>query len=108
MTITATATAANTVASAHTITYSAAHAATNLAALSPVATLIPGTYTVPAARGTASPVRIQLSVNRTHSPVRTLPSTIPAAVDPLGPGSATQASYRPALRRAQAAMRYPA
>lgn len=108
MTIAATATAANTLASAHTITYSAAHSGTSLAALSPVANLAPGTYTVPATRGAGSPERIHLSVNRTHSPVRTLPSTIPAAVDPLGPASATQASYRPALRRAQPAMRYPA
>jgi hypothetical protein len=108
MTITAPATAASAVASAHTITYSAAQTATALTALSPSAAPIFGTYTVPATRGTGSPMRIQLSVNPTQAPVRTLPSTIPAAVDPLGPASATQASYRPALRRAQAAMRYPA
>ena len=107
MTITATAAAANAVASAHTITYSAAQSATSLAALSPVATLAPGSYTVPATRGIGSPVRIQLSVNRTHPPVRALPSTIPAAVDPLGPASASR-PLRSALRRAQAAMRYPA
>jgi hypothetical protein len=108
MTITATATAANAVASAHTITYSATQSANGLTALSPAATPAPGTYMVPAARGTGSSVRIQLSVNQSHTRVHTLPSTIPAAVDPLGPAGATQTSYRPALRRAQAAMRYPA
>jgi len=108
MTITATATAANAVASAHTITYSAAQTATALTALSPAAAPTPGAYTVPATRGSGGTVHIQLSVKRTQTPICTLPSTIPAAVDPLGSASATQASYRPALRRAQAAMRYPA
>jgi hypothetical protein len=102
--MTITASAAGAAASAHTITYSAARSALGLTALSPAATPNPGTYTVPAASGAGGSVRIQLSVYRTH----TLPSTIPAAVDPLGPASASQTSYRPALRRAQPAMRFPA
>lgn len=106
--MTITASAAGAAASAHTITYSAARSALGLTALSPAATPNPGTYTVPAASGAGGSVRIQLSVYRTHTRVHTLPSTIPAAVDPLGPASASQTSYRPALRRAQPAMRFPA
>ncbi len=104
MTVTATAASA----AAHTITYSAARPDTGSATLSPATTATPGAYTVPASSGASGPVRIQLSINRDPAPVRTLPSAIPAVVDPLGPVSASQTSYRPALRRAQPAMRYPA
>jgi len=106
MTITATAAAAP----AHTISYSAAQPALGLTALSPAATPMPGAYTVAtgATSGVGGSVRVQLSVDRTHTRLHTLPSTIPAVVDPLGPASASQTSYRPALRRAQPAIRFPA
>lgn len=108
MTITATAATANAVASAHTISYSAAQSALGLIALSPAAAPVLGAYTVAAASGAGGSVSIQLSVDRSHTRVHLLPSAIPAAVDPLGPASASQTSYRPALRRAQPAMRFPA
>ena len=106
MTITATGAAAP----AHTSSYSVARPTLGLTALSPAAAPAPGSYTVAtgATSGVGSSVRVQLSVNRTRTRVHTLPSTIPAAVDPLGPASASQASYRPALRRAQPAKRLPA
>ena len=94
-------------ATGHTISYSAARPTRALTAPSPAAPA-PGTYTVPATSEAGRPVRIQLSVHRTGAPVRTLPTTIPAAVDPLGPSSASQASIKPAPRRARPAMRYPA
>ncbi len=104
MTITATAASA----AAHTITYSGTRPDTGSAALSPAIAPLPGAYTIRASSGTDGLVRIQLSINHDPVPARTLPSTIPAVVDPLGPVSASQTSYRPALRRARPAMRYPA
>lgn len=107
MTITATA-AGTDDSAAHTITYSAVQSsATALTALAPTATPTPGTYTIPAVFRAGGVMRVLLSINRSPAPIRSLPSTIPA-VDPLGPASTSQTSYRPALRRAQPAMRYPA
>ena len=101
-------TAAAASAAVHTITYSATRPDTGFATLSPATAPTPGAYTVPASSGAGGPVRIQLSINRGPATVRALPSAIPAAVDPLGSASASQTSYRPAPRRAQAVMRYPA
>jgi hypothetical protein len=69
---------ANAAATAHTIAYSG----TAMAGAAATATAAAGAYTVYAGDG-SGPVQINVSVNRKSAGTRTLPTSIPSAVDPL-------------------------